>query len=129
VRINCLWLIFGSNFRNDTELLSLDKGSAFYLNGSESFRLCPSQNLAWGAERSKEGLTTLEFVALVGLEAHQSYWGNQMEGERTAFAMTISETAVLSFCPKHLGDVNVLRVSHRCAERRASQAGWSFLLG
>jgi hypothetical protein len=83
--------ILASNFRNDAELLPPDKESAFYLNGNKSLRFCPAHNFVWTAGRSKKGLTTLEFLALVGLEAHQSYWGNQYEGESTAFTMIISE--------------------------------------
>jgi hypothetical protein len=83
--------VFGSNFRNDAELLPPDTDSAFSLNGSEGLHLCPSQNIVWTAGRSKKGLTTLELLALVGLEAHQSYWGYQNEGENTVFTMIISE--------------------------------------
>jgi hypothetical protein len=83
--------IFGSNFRNDAELLPPDPKTAFCLNGSNSLHLCPSQNIVWTAGRSKKGLTTLELLALVGLNAHQSYWSNQYEGESTAFTMIISE--------------------------------------
>jgi hypothetical protein len=83
--------IFGSNFRNDTELLPPDPKTAFCLNGNENLYLCPSQNIVWTAGRSKKGLTTLELLALVGLDAHQSYWNNQYEGESTAFTMIISE--------------------------------------
>lgn len=83
--------IFGSNFRNDAELLAPDKNTAFRLSGSASKLLCPSQNIVWTSGRSKKGLTTLELLALVGLEAHESYWGNQYESESTAFTMIVSE--------------------------------------
>lgn len=83
--------IFGSNFRNDAELLPPDEKAAFQLNQSDSLLLCPSQNIAWTSGRSKKGLTTFELLALVGLEAHQSYWGNTYEAESTAFTMIISE--------------------------------------
>ncbi|MFN9694386.1 MAG: hypothetical protein ACK550_11440 [Synechococcaceae cyanobacterium] len=83
--------ILGSNFRNDAELLAPDEDTAFCLTGGMRPYLCPSQNIIWTAGRSKKGMTTLEFLALVGLEAHQSYWGHQEEGESTAFKMIISE--------------------------------------
>jgi hypothetical protein len=83
--------IFGSNFRNDAELLPPEKDTAFRLSGSASKLLCPAQNIVWTSGRSKKGLTTLELLALVGLEAHESYWGNQYESESTAFTMIVSE--------------------------------------
>lgn len=82
--------VLGSNFRNDQTISLPEPDKAIDLNDSDS-KLCPSVSLAFTQGRSKVGLSLIEFLALAGLEAHNSYWEHGYESENTAFSLIIPE--------------------------------------
>ena len=80
--------LLGSNFRNDQNIRSPEENQAIELKDTAS-KLCPSVSLAWTQGRSKIKLSLIEFFALAGLEAHNSYWEHSYEAENTAFSLII----------------------------------------
>lgn len=80
--------LLGSNFRNDQQISLPEPEQAIELKDTAN-KLCPSVSLAWTQGRSKNRLSLIEFFALAGLEAHNSYWEHSYESENTAFSLII----------------------------------------
>lgn len=82
--------LLGSNFRNDQKIGEPQPNKAIELKDTGN-KLCPNLSLAWTQGRSKVSLSLIEFFALAGLEAHNSYWEYGYESENTAFSLIIPE--------------------------------------
>ena len=82
--------VLGSNFRNDQRIEKPDRYNAVKIKETGS-KLCPSVSIPFTQGSSTAKLSTLEFLALAGLEAHNSYWEHGYESENTAFSLIIPE--------------------------------------
>ena len=83
--------VLGSNFRNDSMKAEPEMKDAISSGNDQNTPLLPRTSLAWATARPMKGLSWPEFFALVGLQAHNSYWEQNYESEYTAFSLIITE--------------------------------------
>lgn len=83
--------VMASNFRDDSEIGEPDPKDAIPVKDNPFIKLIPQMNIVWNVGGPKKRLSFFEFLTLIGLEAHRSYWETEFESESTAFSPIIEE--------------------------------------
>ena len=83
--------VMASNFRSDSKNAEPQLENAIPSKNDTSVKLVPRMSMPWNTGRPKRTLSFFELLALVGLEAHRSYWENAFESGNTAFSLIIAE--------------------------------------
>jgi hypothetical protein len=83
--------VMASNFRDDSEIGEPEPDKAISAKDNPFIKLIPQMNIVWNVGGPKKRLSLFEFLTLIGLEAHRSYWETEFESESTAFSPIIEE--------------------------------------